>query len=267
MTSGTLAYSFGLGKAVVSTPYWHARELLGGGRGILVPFGNSATLGSEIAHLLTDDARRQAMRERAYASSRSMTWERTAERYLTAFENARRGHGLRVIARQDQSAPSRARHRQKCRSVIFCPCAMTRGFSNMRSIRFQIGPTAIASMTMPGRCYWHVRSTIRVSIAACASDGPACPFVQHAWNPDKRRFRNFMRFDRRWLEDKGSEDSHGRTLWALGECSQRRYSVAAAVGRRPVCRSTASRGEFSFAARVGIYAARVGRLSAVRRIS
>src|SRR5208282_6877965 len=71
MTSGTLAYSFGLGKAVVSTPYWHARELLADGHGILVPFGDATAIGSEIAGLLTGDARRLAMRERAYASSRS----------------------------------------------------------------------------------------------------------------------------------------------------------------------------------------------------
>ena len=58
MTSGTLAYSFGLGKAVVSTPYWHARELLADGRGVLVPFGDAAAIGEEIAALLTDDARR-----------------------------------------------------------------------------------------------------------------------------------------------------------------------------------------------------------------
>src|SRR5438045_4751267 len=84
MTSGTLAYSFGLGKAVVSTPYWHAQELLGEGRGILVPFGDAPATGGEIAGLLTDDARRLAMGERAYASSQSMTWKRTAVRYLTA---------------------------------------------------------------------------------------------------------------------------------------------------------------------------------------
>src|SRR5436190_2820328 len=99
MTSGTLAYSFGLGKAVVSTPYWHAKELLSDGRGILVPFGNATAMSTEIAGLLTDDFRRDAMRERAYAASRSMTWERTAERYMTAFENARHGHRLKVIAR------------------------------------------------------------------------------------------------------------------------------------------------------------------------
>ena len=110
MTSGTLAYSFALGKAIVSTPYWHAQELLADGRGILVPFANSAAIGSEIAGLLTDHPRREAMRKRAYASSRPMTWERTAERYLTAFESARRGHRLRVIARLDPDVPSRASH-------------------------------------------------------------------------------------------------------------------------------------------------------------
>ena len=111
MTSGTLAYSFGLGKPVVSTPYWHALELLADGRGVLVPFGNAAAIGNEIAELLTDDPRRQAMRERAYAVSRSMTWERTAERYIAVFENARQGHWLKVIAR---TGPVAIRAAQPC---------------------------------------------------------------------------------------------------------------------------------------------------------
>src|SRR5882757_6314592 len=86
MTSGTLSYSFGLGKAVVSTPYWHAKELLGDGRGILVPFGDATAMSTEIASLLTNDVRRHSMRERAYANSRSMTWQRTAERYLAVLD-------------------------------------------------------------------------------------------------------------------------------------------------------------------------------------
>ena len=167
MTSGTLAYSFGLGKAVVSTPYWHARELLADGRGILVPFGDATAIGSEIAGLLTDDARRQAMRKRAYASSRSMTWERTAERYLAAFESARRGHRLRVdrAARPKRALARQPRLRRRCRSVIFCPCATTPGCSSMRSIRCPIAPTAIASTTTPARCCWPARSTTQASSA------------------------------------------------------------------------------------------------------
>ena len=85
MTSGTLAYSFGLGKAVVSTPYWHAKELLADGRGILVPFGDAKAIGREISGLLTNDVRRHAMRKRAYAASRSMTWAQTAKRYARGF--------------------------------------------------------------------------------------------------------------------------------------------------------------------------------------
>src|SRR3954469_7059251 len=104
MTSGTLAYSFGLGKPVVSTPYWHARELLAHGRGVLVPFGDATATGDEIASLLTDGPRRQAMRERAYAASRSMTWERTAERYMATFAHARQSHWLKVVARYATAA-------------------------------------------------------------------------------------------------------------------------------------------------------------------
>jgi len=220
MTSGTLAYSFGLGKAVVSTPYWHARELLGDGSGILVPFGDAAAIESEIADLLTDDARRQAMRERAYASSRSMTWERSAERYLTAFESARKGHGLRVIAGLDQSAPS---HVQAPPEMQIC---------HLLSMCDDTGLFQHAVHSVPDRSHGYcVDDNARALLLACALNYPGeqrlsetltarlAAFVQHAWNPDKRRFRNFMSFDRRWLEDSGSEDSHGRTLWALGECA------------------------------------------------
>jgi glycosyltransferase involved in cell wall biosynthesis len=97
MTSGTLAYSFGLGKAVVSTPYWHAKELLSDGRGILVPFGDARALSTEIAGLLTNDVQRHSMRKRAYTASRSMTWAQTARRYLTLFE-AERANGAPGIS-------------------------------------------------------------------------------------------------------------------------------------------------------------------------
>ena len=167
MTSGTLAYSFGLGKPVVSTPYWHARELLADGRGVLVPFGDAAAIGNEIAELLTDDARRQAMRKRAYAVSRSMTWERTAERYMSVFESARQGHWLKVIARIRSRAPSNrtAPRRRTCKSVISCRCATIPVCSSTPFIRCPIARTAIASTTTPARCCWPARSTIRANSA------------------------------------------------------------------------------------------------------
>jgi glycosyltransferase involved in cell wall biosynthesis len=235
MTSGTLAYSFGLGKPVVSTPYWHARELLADGRGVLVSFGDAAGIGNAIAQLLTDEPRRQAMRERAYAASRSMTWERTAERYMTAFENAQQGHRLKVIARgePDAIAPQG-------------PVAPDMQLGHFLSMCDDTGLFQHAVHSVPDRTHGYcVDDNARALLLACALNEPGehplseiltgrfAAFVQHAWNSDTRRFRNFMGFNRTWLEDKGSEDSHGRTLWALGECarkdasrSRRRWAAA-----------------------------------------
>jgi glycosyltransferase involved in cell wall biosynthesis len=222
MTSGTLAYSFGLGKAVVSTPYWHARELLADGRGVLVPFGNAESIGTEIAGLLTDEARRQSMRHLAYASSRSMTWSRTAERYMTVFASARRDHRLRIVAGSDEivSAPVREP-----------PPAMSTG--HLLSMCDDTGLFQHAVHAVPDRAHGYcIDDNARALLVACALNDPGeqrlsealttrlAAFVQHAWNPATRRFRNFMSFDRHWLEESGSEDSQGRTLWALGECAR-----------------------------------------------
>jgi glycosyltransferase involved in cell wall biosynthesis len=235
MTSGTLAYSFGLGKPVVSTPYWHACELLADGRGVLVPFGDAATIGSEIAELLTDDDRRLEMRKRAYAVSRTMTWERTAERYMAAFDNARQGHWLKVIARTDPGAiePHSAAAPEMKIGHFLSMCDDTGLFQH-------------AVHSVPDRSHGYcVDDNARALLLACALNNPGeqclsealtarfAAFVQHAWNPDTRRFRNFMGFSRTWLEASGSEDSHARTLWALGECarsdsspSRRRWAVS-----------------------------------------
>jgi glycosyltransferase involved in cell wall biosynthesis len=235
MTSGTLAYSFGLGKPVVSTPYWHARELLGDGRGVLVPFGDAAAIGGEIAELLTDDPRRQAMCKRAYAASRTMTWERIAERYKSAFESARQGHWLKVIARSDKSA-----------AEPHSAAAPDMQIGHFLSMCDDTGLFQHAVHSVPDRSHGYcVDDNARALLLACALNNPGeqrlsevltarfAAFVQHAWNPDTRRFRNFMGFNRAWLEDSGSEDSHGRTLWALGECacrdaspSRRRWAAA-----------------------------------------
>jgi glycosyltransferase involved in cell wall biosynthesis len=220
MTSGTLAYSFGLGKAVVSTPYWHAQELLAEGRGILVPFGDPKAIGTEIGGLLTDDARRLAMRKQAYSIGRSMIWERTAERYLGVFESARRGHLPKAFARRIESTQSA--------EGLTAPQMQ---LSHLLSMCDDTGLLQHAVCSVPDRSHGYcVDDNARALLFACALNAPGeqrlsetltsrfAAFVQHAWNPAQKRFRNFMSFDRRWLEESGSEDSHGRTLWALGEC-------------------------------------------------
>lgn len=221
MTSGTLAYSFGLGKAVVSTPYWHARELLADGRGILVPFGDAVTIASEIGKLLTNDTLRLAMRKRAYASSRSMIWERSAERYMSVFEGTRRRHRLETIARLDTNTLLRDSH---------APPEMQTG--HFLSMCDDTGLFQHAVYSVPDRSHGYcVDDNARALLLACALNSPGeqrlpevltarfAAFIQHAWNPDTQRFRNFMGFNRCWLEPSGSEDSHGRTLWALGVCA------------------------------------------------
>jgi glycosyltransferase involved in cell wall biosynthesis len=89
-TSGTLAYAFGAGKAVISTPYWHAAELLNDRRGVLVPFADPMAIGREVRGLLRDGTRRNAMSVNAYKRGREMVWSKTAELYMRSFELARR---------------------------------------------------------------------------------------------------------------------------------------------------------------------------------
>lgn len=222
MTSGTLAYSFGLGKAVVSTPYWHAEELLADGRGVLVPFGDSAALSREIADLLIDDDRRQALRTRAYTDSRSMTWERTAERYWDIFDAVPRAPHLTLIAQRDTPllAPEELLPPDMRLGYLLAMCDDTGLFQH-------------AVHAIPNRSHGYcVDDNARALLLACALNHPAeaglpevltsrfTAFIQDAWNPETRRFRNFMSFQRQWLEESGSEDSHGRTLWALGTCAR-----------------------------------------------
>ena len=215
MTSGTLAYSFGLGKAVVSTPYWHAQELLGDGRGILVPFGNAKALSTEIADLLANDVRRHSMRKRAYAASRSMTWAQTAERYLECFETAR-AHAAPAIVPTDRTVShSRVRVLPEIETGHFLSLCDATGM-------LQHAVHSVADRAH-GYCVDDNARALLFSSALAGSGEEPLPetvtarfaaFVQHAWNSDTRRFRNFMSYDRRWLEAIGSEDSH--TAHALG---------------------------------------------------
>jgi hypothetical protein len=254
MTSGTLAYSVGLGKAVVSTPYWHAQELLADGRGILVPFGDSARLGQEISSLLTDDTRRRAMRERAYAISRSMTWDRTAERYLETFETARRAYRPRIVPHIDHALPP---------TPLVLP---EMRLDHLLAMCDDTGLLQHAVHSVPDRNHGYcIDDNARALLVACALNRPGeqrlsedltarlAAFVQHAWNPETKRFRNFLAFDRRWLEDAGSEDSHARALWALGECalgdvspSRRRWAAALFVEALPAAESFRSPRAWAF---------------------
>ena len=222
ITSGALAYSFGLGKAIVSTPYWHAQELLEHGRGVIVPFRDPDAMSREIIALLTNDVRRYSIGKKAYLASRSMTWEQTAKRYLATFKDARDAtHPSKTLP----VMPIRTWHEGRalpeiqvdhflslCDSTGMLQHALysipnpAHGYcidDNARALLFS------NMLHNNGASYLPDRLTARFAA-----------FIQQAWNPESGRFRNFMSYDRRWLEESGSEDSHGRTLWALGECTR-----------------------------------------------
>lgn len=216
ITSGTLSYAIGLGKAVVSTPYVHATEILADDHGIIVPFRTPETLGEAVSRLLTDDALRAAMADRAYLRGRSMIWPRNAENVMDTIARDLRNHRIRT-----------------CRLVE--PVLKVTPIERMTD---GTGMLQHSILGVPDRRHGYcIDDNARgLMLMALAEDLPVetrtefamvyASFVQHAWNDETRRFRNFMSFDRRWLEDIGSDDSNGRTLWALATAAARGPSAA-----------------------------------------
>ncbi len=210
ITSGTLSYAVGVGKPVVSTPYVHATEILADGHGVLVDFGDVAAFAREIDRLLSSDRDRNRLAERAYARGRTMIWPRLAE--------AEMGETVAAVAARPRRLPAAP--------VPVQPLAPD--FAAVERMSDATGMLQHSIYSIPDRRHGYcIDDNARALILMSQMDGldPAlrdrwttvyAAFVQYAWNPDKRRFRNFMRFDRSWCEEEGSEDSNGRTLWALG---------------------------------------------------
>jgi glycosyltransferase involved in cell wall biosynthesis len=225
-TSGTLAYAFGSGKAVISTPYWHAQELLANGGGVLVPFNDTQAMAGGILGLLNDDKKRNAMRKRAYMAGRDMIWSKTAERYMASFERARhtptsvslRRLGVRTLADESLELPQVSLdHLVRLtdsagiyQHAIYSLPDFSHGYCIDDNARALILTVLMENLEIEDK-----ELTRLGEIYAS--------HIQFAYNPDFKRFRNFMGFNRQWLEKVGSEDSHGRALWALGTCVGRSH--------------------------------------------
>ena len=219
ITSGTLAYTVGAGKAVISTPYWYAEEILGEERGVLVPFSDPAGLAEQVIDLLTNESKRHAMRKRAYLFGRAMIWPQVAQRYMESFERARaeRRHfipsGFAVKSldqRPGELPPLKLDHLHRMtddtgmiQHATFIVPNYQEGYSIDDNARALIVCTHLAELELGNG-----------KSLALASRYLA--YISYAFNHETGRFRNFMDYQRNWLEDSGSEDSHGRTLWALG---------------------------------------------------
>ncbi|VAX22492.1 Glycosyltransferase [hydrothermal vent metagenome] len=219
ITSGVLSYALGTGNAIVSTPYWHAQEMLSEERGRLVPFNDPSALAEQISDLFENETTRHAMRKRAYMFCRKMVWKEVANQYLEVFELAKK---------------ERLRVRVPAFKLKTLSVGRTRlPEINLNHLRLMTDDTGIlqhAKFTVPNRSHGYcIDDNARALIVAVlaqevypkdlslkALTSTYISFMDHAFNEETGRFRNFMSYDRRWLEDVGSDDSHGRSVWGLG---------------------------------------------------
>jgi glycosyltransferase involved in cell wall biosynthesis len=221
IVSGTLSYAFGNGKVVVSTPYWHAAELLADNRGVLVPFRDSKALSDAVIDLLRDEPRRNSMRKNAYIMGREMVWSNVGHLYIKSFEQAR----------LDRAAVTRK---------IFATKTLDQQISHLPDIKLDhlirmsdsTGLLQHAQFSVPhyaeGYCTDdNARALILTVLLEELGDESSTlealayrylAFLNNAFDQVGKQFRNFMAFARTWSEKVGSEDSQGRALWALGVC-------------------------------------------------
>ncbi len=247
--SGTLAYAFGCGQAVISTPYWHAEELLADGRGVLVPFADSSAIARAVIDLLSDDDRRLAMRAEAHRLGRSMTWDHVSQLYIDSFNRAR----------DERSAQ---RKPLAVRTLDEQPLALPKmQLNHLQHLSDSTGIVQHALYTIPDHSHGYCTDDnaraliLTVLIEELGKDSPEvhslasryAAFLNVAFDRDTGRFRNFMSFDRQWLEDDGSDDSQGRALWALGTCISRSRRAGLVAWARelfhralPACENTTS---------------------------
>ncbi|MGA6988089.1 MAG: glycosyltransferase family 4 protein [Terriglobales bacterium] len=224
VVSGTLAYALGAGKAIISTPYWHAIELLDGRRGALVPFQNPGAIALKTIELLNTPAIRHAMRKRAYLFGRDMVWKKVAQGYMESFARVRSDRmenpSVQFSARAtpkvlDQLPELKLDHLRRLtddtgmlQHAIFTIPNRAEGYTSDDNARALIFTVLLAQLDPE-------KDRLADSVARDLS----CrylSFLEHAFNPGSGRFRNFLAYDRRWNETSGSEDCHGRALWSLG---------------------------------------------------
>ncbi|MDP3150611.1 MAG: glycosyltransferase family 4 protein [Ignavibacteria bacterium] len=217
IVSGTLAYTLGAGKAVISTPYWYAQEMLSDGRGVLVPFRDPKALAEQVIKLLDNEADRHAMRKRAYIFGRKMIWSEVAKRYMESFKRAR-------VERRHYIPPGFTAKALDKHPGELPPLKL----NHLDHLTDYTGILQHALFTVPNYAHGYTTddnarallvSVLLDKLGNRKSVGFASrylAFLGFAFNEQTKRFRNFMDYQRNWMESVGSDDSQGRTLWALG---------------------------------------------------
>jgi len=238
ITSGTLAYTFGAGKAIISTPYWHAQELLDGDRGVLVPFADAGAIADSVNDILSQPTRMTAMRKRAWKQGREMIWPVVARRYMESFNRAR-------AAVSESSSPPEL----SAEAAFELPAL---NLSHLFTMSDHTGIFQHAIYNVPnfheGYCTDdNARAFIFTVLLEELQEGSPridrlassyLAFLWYAFDGNTSRFRNFMSYSREWLELHGSEDSHARALWAAATSLGRSRNA----GHRSLCALLFQRG-------------------------
>ncbi|MBU2514574.1 glycosyltransferase family 4 protein [bacterium] len=223
ITSGTLAYAMGSGKAVISTPYWYATEMLAEGRGRIVPFNNPDTIAEQVIGLLGNDIERHAMRKKAYTFSREAIWKEVSRKYLQLFSEVR----------NNRTRNPRPRHSyvENIKAITSFELPEIK-LNHLKAITDDTGMLQHANYTTPDRTHGYCTDDNARALLVTAMGQKYLPtngygletlsghylgFLLYAYNEKSGRFRNFMTYSRNWTEETGSEDSHGRALWCLGK--------------------------------------------------
>jgi glycosyltransferase involved in cell wall biosynthesis len=223
ITSGTLAYAMGTGKAVISTPYWYATEMLAEGRGRIVPFRNPDAIAEQIIGLLDNDVERHAMRKKAYTFSREAVWKEVSRKYLQVFSEVR----------QNRTRNPRPRHSyvENIKAITNFELPEIK-LDHLKALTDDTGILQHANYTIPDRTHGYCSDDNARALLVAAMGQKYLPtnglgldflsghylgFLLYAYNEENGRFRNFMNYSRQWMEESGSEDAHGRALWCLGK--------------------------------------------------
>jgi hypothetical protein len=223
ITSGTLIFAMGTGKAIISTPYWYASEMLAEDRGVIVPFNNHDAIAKEIIELLDNDVKRNTIRKNAYTFCRQAIWKEVARRYLEVFNE--------VQLQRSRSPRPRYSYIENIKSITNFELPEMK-FDHLKTLTDDTGILQHATYTIPDRFHGYctddnARALMVVAIARKhlltdsnffdSLSGLYLSFLQYAFNNENNRFRNFMSYSRKWTEIVGSEDAHGRALWGLGK--------------------------------------------------
>jgi len=226
LTSGTLSFAVGAGKAVVSTPYWAAMELLSAGRGRLVEFGDSKQMGEVIVEILGNDSLFYSMRRRAYDYGRSRTWPKIGQAYWKVFNLKRLSVRVssKTAASVAETTPS-----------IEVP---EPSLAHLKRLTDDTGLYQHARHTIPKREHGYCTDDNARGVIAMTKYYAQYPepealelfdtylsFILYSQNSDGT-IRNFMNFDRTWLRDEPVNDALGRMLWALGTVMARPPSAS-----------------------------------------